>query len=44
MEEYTGKPAEDLSETELENAMDELGIQDLELSSEDEAAINAQAV
>ena len=44
VEQYTGKDAEDLSEAEIENAMDELGIQDMELTPEDEAAIEAEAV
>jgi hypothetical protein len=43
VEQYTGKSAEDLTEAELDNAMDELGIQDLELTPEDEAAIEADA-
>ena len=43
VEQYTGKSAEDLTEAELENAMDELAIQDLELTPEDEAAIEADA-
>jgi len=43
VEQYTGKSAEDLTETELESAMDELGIQDMELTAEDEAAIDAEA-
>jgi hypothetical protein len=33
-----------MSEAEIENAMDEQGIQDLELTPEDEAAIEAEAV
>ena len=41
---HTGKPAEDLTETEIEAAMDDLGIQDMELTPEDEAAIEADAV
>jgi hypothetical protein len=44
VEQYTGKSTEELSEAEIENAMDELGIQDLELTAEDEAAIDAEAV
>jgi hypothetical protein len=43
IEEYTGKPADDLSEEEMESALDALGIQDQELRPEDEAAIDAEA-
>ena len=43
-EQDTGKNAEDLTEAELETAMDGLGIQDMELTPEDEAAIDAEAV
>jgi len=44
IEQYTGKSAEDLTEAEIDTAMDDLGIQDMELTAEDEAAINAEAV
>ncbi|MDX1437061.1 MAG: hypothetical protein R3335_09635 [Anaerolineales bacterium] len=44
VEQHTGKSAEDLTEEELEAAMDDLGIQDQELTAEDEAAIEAEAV
>jgi len=44
VEQSTGKNAEDLSEAEIENAMDAHGIQDMELTPEDEAAIEAEAV
>ena len=44
VEEHTGKAAEDLTEEEMEAALDELGIQDQELTPEDEAAIEAEAV
>jgi hypothetical protein len=39
VEEYTGKSAEDLTEDELLDAMDRLGIQKMELNDEDKAAI-----
>ena len=44
VEEHTGKSAEDLTEEEMEAALDELGIQDQELTPDDEAAIEAEAV
>jgi hypothetical protein len=44
VEQHTGKPAEDLTEEEMEAALDDLGIQDQELTPEDEAAIEAEAV
>ena len=44
VEEHTGKSAEDLTEEEMEAALDDLGIQDQELTPEDEAAIEAEAV
>ena len=44
IEQHTGKQADELSEQELEAAMDELEIQDQELTAEDEAAIQAEAV
>lgn len=43
IEQHTGKPAEQLTEQELEAAMDELGIEEEELSAEDMAAIEAEA-
>jgi hypothetical protein len=44
IEQHTGKPPEELTEAEFEGAMDDLGIQDQELTPEDEAAIEAEAV
>jgi L-fucose isomerase-like protein len=44
VEQHTGKPAEDLSQQELEQAMDDLGIEDEELTEADKAAIEAEAV
>ncbi|MFN2188852.1 MAG: SHOCT domain-containing protein [Candidatus Promineifilaceae bacterium] len=44
IEQYTGKPAEDLSEQELEAAMDHLGIEEEELTDADKAAIEAESV
>ena len=44
IEQHTGKPPEELTEAEFETAMDDLGIQDQELTPEDEAAIEADAV
>ena len=44
VEAQTGKAAEDLTEQEMEGALDELEIQDQELTAEDEAAIEAEAV
>jgi len=44
IEQSAGKNPEKMSEAEIENAMDEQGIQDLELTPEDEAAIEAEAV
>jgi hypothetical protein len=44
IQQHTGKPPEDLSEQELEQAMDDLGIQDQELTPQDQAAIEAQAI
>jgi hypothetical protein len=40
VEEYTGKTAEDLSEKELVDAMEQLGIQKIELDENDQALIN----
>ncbi|MGB6420599.1 MAG: hypothetical protein WBF05_02040, partial [Anaerolineales bacterium] len=39
VEQYTGKNADDLTEEELLDAMDKLGIQKLKLTDEDKAAI-----
>ena len=44
IEQSTGKPPEDLSEEQMEAALDDQGIQDQELTPEDEAAIEADAV
>ena len=43
IEQHTGKPAEQLTEQELEAAMDELGIEEEELTAQDMAAIEAEA-
>ena len=39
MEEYTGKPPEDLTEEELVDAMNQLGIKSIELDENDQAYI-----
>jgi hypothetical protein len=44
VEQYTGKPADQLSEQELQAAMDQLGIEPEELTAEDQAAIDADAI
>ena len=44
IEQSAGKNPEEMSEAEIENAMDAQGIQDMELTAEDEAAIEAEAV
>lgn len=44
VEQYTGKSADDLTEEEMDAALDDLGIQDQELTADDEAAIEADAV
>jgi hypothetical protein len=44
VEQHTDKSAEDLTEEEMEAALDDLGIQDQELTDKDEAAINPDAV
>jgi hypothetical protein len=41
IEEHTGKPADELSDEEVEAAMNELGIEEQELTEEDKAAIEA---
>lgn len=42
IEEYTGAPVEELSDEELQGAMDELGIQSMEMDEEDYAALGAE--
>ena len=42
IEEYTGVPVEELNDEELHGAMDELGIQSMEMSEEDYAALGAE--
>lgn len=44
IEQHTGKPADQLTEEELTAAMDELGIEEQELTAEDQAAIEAEAI
>jgi hypothetical protein len=44
IEQHTGKPPEDLTQEELERAMDDLGIEEQELTQADMAAIEAEAV
>lgn len=44
IEEYTGRPAEELSEQELETAMDHLGIEEEEITDADMVASEAEAV
>jgi len=44
IQQYTGKPPEDLTQEELEQAMDDLGIEEQELTPEDQAAIEAEAL
>lgn len=44
IEQHTGKPPEDLTQEELESAMDELGIEEQELTAEDQAAIDAEEI
>jgi hypothetical protein len=41
IEEQTGKPPDELSDEEVEAAMNELGIEEQELTEEDKAAIEA---
>jgi hypothetical protein len=43
IEQHTGKSTDDLTEDEFEAVMDDLGIQDQELTPDDEAAIEAEA-
>ena len=42
IEEYTGVPVEELNDEELQGAMDELGIQSMEMDEEDYAALEAE--
>jgi len=42
IEEHTGAPVEELNDEELQGAMDELGIQSMEMSEEDYAALEAE--
>jgi len=44
IQQHTGKPPEDLNQAELEQAMDDLGIDSQELTDQDKAAIEAEAV
>jgi hypothetical protein len=44
VEQHTGKPADQLTEQELEAALDELGIEEEEITDADMAAIEAEAV
>jgi hypothetical protein len=44
IQQHTGKPPEDLTEQELEQAMDDLNIEEQELTPQDQAAIEAEAV
>lgn len=43
IQQHTGKPPEDLTPEELEQAMDDLGIEEQELTAQDQAAIEAEA-
>ena len=43
IEEYTGVPVEELSDEELQGAMDELGVQSMEMDEEDFAALEAES-
>ncbi|HSR30923.1 MAG TPA: SHOCT domain-containing protein [Anaerolineae bacterium] len=42
IEEYTGVPVEELSDEELQGAMDDLGVQSMELDEQDYAALSAE--
>ena len=44
VEQHTGKPAEELTQEELEAALDELGIEEEEITDADMKAIEAEAV
>jgi hypothetical protein len=41
IEEHTGKPPDELSDEEVEAAIEELGIEEEELTEEDKAAVEA---
>lgn len=41
IEEYTGVPVEELSDEDLQSAMDELGVKGMEMDEEDYAALEA---
>lgn len=43
IEQHTGKSPEDLTQEELEQAMDDLGIEEQDLTSQDQAAIEAES-
>jgi division protein CdvB (Snf7/Vps24/ESCRT-III family) len=42
IEEYTGVPVEELSDEDLQGAMDELGIESMEMDEQDYAALGAE--
>jgi division protein CdvB (Snf7/Vps24/ESCRT-III family) len=42
IEEYTGVPVEELSDEDLHGAMDELGVQSMEMTDEDYAALGTE--
>jgi hypothetical protein len=42
IEEYTGVPPEELSDEDLQGAMDELGIESMEMTEDDYAALDAE--
>ena len=42
IEEHTGVPVEELSDEDLQGAMDELGVQSMEMDEEDYAALGAE--
>jgi hypothetical protein len=42
IEEYTGVPVEELSDQDLQGAMDELGVQSMEMNDQDYAALGAE--
>lgn len=44
IQQHTGKPPEDLTQDELEQAMDDLGIDSQDLNEQDKAAIEAEAI
>lgn len=43
IQQHTGKPPEDLTQEELEQAMDDLNIEEQEITPQDQAAIEAEA-